>query len=479
MKKLIISMIFLSFFGISAKEKERLAIMDVQNEDKVLSEKTAAKLTDYIFTRFQSAGIFWMIPKSDRDMAIQQAIDNTMEGTRKECVDEKCQLSMTAQLQANYLINTEIKKLYQGTCQISIRKFDVEKRAGVEAWETKFDCSEKGAYEAVDSFNFGGELKTVSTKEPAKKSGKKPSADDFNTADLYNKARDKEATDKERAIELYNDIIESSDNSDKYYVKAQERLIKLGDTNILRRACEEDNTPEACHKAGTAAMKSKNYAHAAEYYKKACDQNDGGACYGLAELYFYGSGVAKNTNTANVLYTKSCEKGTQEGCRKKGVIIERYLVSAEVAVDTKTNFIWQRGNGTGMKWEEAKTYCENLVLGGYSDWRLPTISELRTIIKGCAATETGGVCAVTDKCLDYGDCFYRNKCLVCDDNKGLGENGFYWQKGVWEYSGGQYWWFWSSSARSDYTGYKWYVSFSRGGVYYGGMPNNYYVKCVR
>ncbi|NPA66248.1 MAG: DUF1566 domain-containing protein, partial [Epsilonproteobacteria bacterium] len=31
-------------------------------------------------------------------------------------------------------------------------------------------------------------------------------------------------------------------------------------------------------------------------------------------------------------------------------------------------------------WDDAKTYCANLTLGGYSDWRLPNIVEVESIV---------------------------------------------------------------------------------------------------
>lgn len=52
-----------------------------------------------------------------------------------------------------------------------------------------------------------------------------------------------------------------------------------------------------------------------------------------------------------------------------------------------------------LSWYDAVSWCENLEEKGYSDWRLPTISELRTLIQNCPASEVGGECEVSDICL--------------------------------------------------------------------------------
>ena len=56
--------------------------------------------------------------------------------------------------------------------------------------------------------------------------------------------------------------------------------------------------------------------------------------------------------------------------------------SKEVVLDTKTNLMWQDNNDTKTikkNWSDAIDYCENLTLGGYSDWYLPNINELRSL----------------------------------------------------------------------------------------------------
>jgi hypothetical protein len=46
-------------------------------------------------------------------------------------------------------------------------------------------------------------------------------------------------------------------------------------------------------------------------------------------------------------------------------------------LDTRTNLIWaSKDNGFDINWMEAKSYCENYRGGAYTDWRMPTLSEL-------------------------------------------------------------------------------------------------------
>jgi uncharacterized protein (TIGR02145 family) len=113
-------------------------------------------------------------------------------------------------------------------------------------------------------------------------------------------------------------------------------------------------------------------------------------------------------------------------------------------------------------WGDAVEYCKNL--GG----RLPTISELRTLIQNCPATETGGKCGVTDSCLSSADC-WNDPCAGCENNN----------SGKYSVFGDTYY-FWSSSEQSENTDYAWYVDFYEGGVYISYEANSYGdVRCVR
>ena len=48
--------------------------------------------------------------------------------------------------------------------------------------------------------------------------------------------------------------------------------------------------------------------------------------------------------------------------------------------DETTGLMWQQETPKAMTYFNADTYCGDLHLGGHIDWRLPTITELKTIV---------------------------------------------------------------------------------------------------
>ena len=89
------------------------------------------------------------------------------------------------------------------------------------------------------------------------------------------------------------------------------------------------------------------------------------------------------------------------GCLYAGAAIAD-RASERVWCDADTDLCWQNPqragldlDDTGLIAAEAQPYCASLVLGGYSDWRVPTIDELRTLVAGNDATQPGGDCQVS------------------------------------------------------------------------------------
>jgi len=136
----------------------------------------------------------------------------------------------------------------------------------------------------------------------------------------------------------------------------------------------------------------------------------------------------------------------------------------------KGNLQWSN-KVSKMNWMMAVDYCQNLQEGGHSDWRLPSIDELRTLIKNCPQTEVGGSCNVSEKggCLSErctANCF----CPIIENNityySKMGDESTLWSSSVLE-----------GDPNSPY--FKWAVRFFNGGIIADKVGQAYSVRCVR
>ena len=126
-----------------------------------------------------------------------------------------------------------------------------------------------------------------------------------------------------------------------------------------------------------------------------------------------------------------------------------------VAKDNVTGLMWQdepiteaektayentTNNGKAGNWNYAKAYCENLTLGGFSDWRLPNIYELTTLLDNTKSSEPYVIDAIENIASSY---------------------------------------YWSSTTYASDSSGAWGVGFKYGNVVWLNKASSYYVRCVR
>lgn len=108
--------------------------------------------------------------------------------------------------------------------------------------------------------------------------------------------------------------------------------------------------------------------------------------------------------------------------------------------DQKTGLVWQQKTAGQRSWESALSYCENLKLGGKSDWRLPDIKELVSIVD------------------------------LSKPGPAIDSTAF---------PGTQSSFYWSSTPYVGHTSFAWSVYFYDGSVSSYSEPGSSYVRCVR
>lgn len=110
-----------------------------------------------------------------------------------------------------------------------------------------------------------------------------------------------------------------------------------------------------------------------------------------------------------------------------------------------TGLMWQDNadvtdSSKQKNWKNAISYCENLTLAGHNDWRLPNITELKSITDRINKVNPSLKDGFTQKSTD---------------------------------------WFWSSATDLSDTSKAWVVFFSDGRDFWYDKTNTGYVRCTR
>lgn len=166
--------------------------------------------------------------------------------------------------------------------------------------------------------------------------------------------------------------------------------------------------------------------------------------------------------------TKSYDKNANEvtdnslkddGYYQKGKV-PRYTRTSDMVSDELTGLVWQDDVGakrTKKEWSKVETYCSDLTLGGYADWRVPTITELEGIV-------------------DYGTSYPAiNTALF--NNTGT---DVYWSSTS-HYDAGHKFIRHASGHEHDIqeVSNAWFVDFYDGSDSYGSKKSYFFIRCVR
>ena len=119
-----------------------------------------------------------------------------------------------------------------------------------------------------------------------------------------------------------------------------------------------------------------------------------------------------------------------------------FIKSQNVVIDIEKNIMWQddiEAVSSPTGWTMAKEQCAELTLNGYSDWRLPSIKQLQTIVDVSRANPA-----------------------INEEFKFVEPSSY-----------------WSRSPDLTNKGIAWYVGFKTGATFKDSKDYDCYIRCVR
>ncbi len=135
---------------------------------------------------------------------------------------------------------------------------------------------------------------------------------------------------------------------------------------------------------------SDDGASAAEQTSQVKDQRQAEAAQQAEEARKAAEAKAAAVVARTTIAVTAAEKSAVAEAASKGL---RFASVNGVVIDTRTNLMWaSRDNGADIGWAAAKSYGSSYSGGGYGDWNLATIEQLRDlaeVMRNCSGGSTG------------------------------------------------------------------------------------------
>jgi len=87
-----------------------------------------------------------------------------------------------------------------------------------------------------------------------------------------------------------------------------------------------------------------------------------------------------NTSSGIIDSTYSFYQKQYIRCVRGDMVKTTFVDNGDQTVTSNDGLVWSKHTSTSTNWDEANDYCSNLVIDDMSDWFLPTIEELRTLV---------------------------------------------------------------------------------------------------
>lgn len=522
MKKiLLISFLVLFSMQLFADDdKPKLAVMEFEDKSGKLSETTLSNATEYIRGEFVASNKFIVIAKERQENAI---IKQMKKESYKLCNDKNCQIPLGQALSADTILRTTITFFAQ-KFTITSELIDLAGEATTKGAKATFDGSEESLNEALDSIvaQIIGRKKQKAAFQQGRFGGKDEDWDIGTGEETIVKFESSpsgavviadgkiicQSTPCSKLLTQGNHEIEMQ--KENYVPKVKKGKITEGKTIKYKLEPDFAWLSVSGNHAVFLKLDGANIGEIPIKDKAISTGNhriehSDGCFYDSGETFTVQRGEKKaiklnlepresaikvyaqdesgNDIEADV-FVDDKKVGKAPGKFKVPLCSKKLLVkngdfeySEELSLKEKKvktlqaklkrkGLQWSNKAPSDMSWNGAINYCKDLNEGGYSDWRLPTIDELRTLIQNHSGTQSGGSCPISEKA---GKLAWRDWIDDCGGSRSgsnfskLGDTGR----------------FWSSSTLSDNPDNAWCVNFYLGYVNDYNKTYDYYVRCVR